>query len=215
MHSLEHDGFTFATPRLDATACAGLAAALPPPDARRGGVRNLLAHPAVIALLRSPIVRELALPLLGPAACAVKATLFDKTPNANWKVPWHQDRAIAVASRLDAPGFGPWSRKRGVLHVEAPAAVLATMLALRIHLDDCADDNGPLRVLPGTHRLGVLAADAIASLVAARGSLSLPASRGDLLLMRPLLVHASSLLARPRIAACCTSSSRAKTPRRR
>src|SRR5207253_2875163 len=181
MHSLEHDGFMITAARLDAVACDALAAALPTPDARRGGVRNLLDHPLVVALLRSPLVCQVAVPLLGRNARAVKATLFDKVPNANWKVPWHQDRAIAVAARVDAPGFGRWRRKGGVLHVEPPAHVLESMLALRIHLDDCSDDNGPLRVLPGTQKLGALSAASIAALVAERRAVSLPARKGELL----------------------------------
>ena len=191
MITLDEEGYGFAATRIDADVCDALAAALPPPERGRGGVRNLLAHPLVVAFLRSPAVRELA-PLIGKPACAVKATLFDKTAAANWKVPWHQDRAIAVAERIDAPGFGPWSRKRGVLHVEPPAEVLASMLALRLHLDDCGPDDGPLRILPGTHRLGALSASSIAALAAERKPVTLTASKGDVLLLRPLLVHASS-----------------------
>jgi ectoine hydroxylase-related dioxygenase (phytanoyl-CoA dioxygenase family) len=192
MYSVEHHGFTMAAVRLDAATCNALSGALPAPDARRGGVRNLLADPLVVSLLRSRAMRDILTPLLGPDACAVKATLFDKTPSANWKVPWHQDRAIAVATRIDTPGFGPWTRKRGVLHVEPPVRVLERMLAVRIHLDGCGDDNGPLRVLPGTHTLGALSAARTASLVAQLDAVTLAAPKGGILLLRPLLVHASS-----------------------
>jgi hypothetical protein len=64
---------------------------------------------------------------------------------------WHQDRAIAVRDRVDVPGFGPWSVKAGLVHVEPPVDILERMLAVRLHLDDCGEDNGPLRVLPGSH----------------------------------------------------------------
>jgi hypothetical protein len=55
-----------------------------------------------------------------------------------------------VESRLPVPGFGPWSTKSGVIHVQPPAHILERMLAVRIHLDPTDDTNGALRVLPGT-----------------------------------------------------------------
>jgi hypothetical protein len=42
-----------------------------------------------------------------PGARAVRAILFDKTPENNWALGWHQDRTIAVAARRDAAGYGP------------------------------------------------------------------------------------------------------------
>ena len=49
----------------------------------------------------------LARALLGSSARPVKVTVFDKTPAANWKVPWHQDLTIAVRERRDAEGSAP------------------------------------------------------------------------------------------------------------
>ena len=72
----------------------------------------------------------------------MRGLYFDKLPEANWKVPWHQDLSIAVRARLDVEGFGPWTEKAGVLHAQAPAAVLERMLAVRVHLDDCGRENG-------------------------------------------------------------------------
>src|SRR5258708_167808 len=77
-----------------------------------------------------------------------------KTADTNWAVAWHQDRTIAVRERREVAGFGPWSRKAGVAHVEPPFPVIAGMITLRVHLDDCDDDNAPLLVAPGSHRLG-------------------------------------------------------------
>jgi hypothetical protein len=77
--------------------------------------------------------------------------LFTKSARANWLVPWHQDRVLPVRQRLrNTPGWGPWSHKGGVLHANAPAAVLAKVVAIRVHLDDTAPENGGLKVLPGT-----------------------------------------------------------------
>lgn len=121
------------------------------------GVRNLLGLcPRVVELAQSPSVRQFVTPLLGEAAFAVRAIFFDKVPGANWSLHWHQDNVIAVAERLDVPGFTGWSQKAGVWQVQPPADVLARMIAVRVHLDDCDADNGPLRVLPGSHKEGWL-----------------------------------------------------------
>ncbi len=167
----------------------------------RGGVfaiRNLLeVVPAASALARFASVRALVDPILGPFAIPVRAILFDKTPAANWLVPWHQDLTIAVCRRSDVAGYGPWSVKSGVPHVQPPAQVLDAMLAVRIHLDPCNETNGALRVLPGTHRCGRLAPDAIAGFAASTPPVTLAVDAGDAVLMRPLLVHASSAAGRP------------------
>jgi ectoine hydroxylase-related dioxygenase (phytanoyl-CoA dioxygenase family) len=120
----------------------------------RGGVRNLFELPEVTSLAQSPDVRAVAEAVLGADCVAVKATLFDKTPQANWKVSWHQDVTISVRERLPVAGFEAWSYKDGTPHVQPPASVLEGMLAVRIHLDDCGLDNGPVRVIPGSHLAG-------------------------------------------------------------
>ena len=155
------------------------------------GRRNLLADPAVAAVAADPAVRALVGPVLGPHARPVRGLAFDKAPGANWTVPWHQDRSIAVRRRVDAPGFGPWSVKAGVTHVQPPAEVLAAMLTVRLHLDDCGDDNGPLRVVPGTHRRPLGPAE-VESLASAGPQLALTCPAGGAVVMRPLVLHASS-----------------------
>ncbi|HAV63046.1 MAG TPA: phytanoyl-CoA dioxygenase [Verrucomicrobiales bacterium] len=127
----------------------------------------------------------------------VRALLFDKTPQTNWTVSWHQDLSIAVADRIDTPGFGGWSLKEGVWHVQPPATVLERMLTVRLHLDDCGPEHGPLRVVPGSHRLGRLDADAIAGCRAGTPVEEILCGAGDALVMRPLLLHASSKATRP------------------
>jgi ectoine hydroxylase-related dioxygenase (phytanoyl-CoA dioxygenase family) len=156
----------------------------------RGGVyaiRNLLSLvPHVREWTASPACRSLVAPLLGPRAFAVRGILFDKTPDAIWKVLWHQDLSIAVQEQIDVAGYGPWSTKAGVLHVQPPVSVLGQMLAVRLDLDDCGEENGPVRVIPGSHRFGR------AVVVPAGTSVSCIVPRGGVLLMRPPLWHASS-----------------------
>lgn len=108
-------------------------------------------------------VGTIAAGLIGNAARPVRAVLFDKTPDANWIVAWHQDRTIVVRERIEVPGFGPWSTKDGLLHVAPPISILEGMATLRLHLDDCDDDNAPLRIALGSHKLGYVPATQAAS----------------------------------------------------
>lgn len=158
----------------------------------RGGARNLLDDARGAALAASPLLRRYASAVLGSGCFAVRALFFDKTADANWKVVWHQDLTVATQKRIELPGYGPWSMKAGVPHVQPPAEILENMLAIRVHLDPCGQDNGPVRVLDGTHCLGRLASDAIDDLRARRPESVCVAAEGALLALRPLLLHASS-----------------------
>ena len=154
--------------------------------ARRGGVRHVMAQdPELARLVHDDPMRSLVAGLLSDRAVAIGCTVFDKSSRSNWLVPWHQDRAIAVNRRADVAGFGPWSIKGGVHHVEPPADVLDRILIVRVHLDRCDGENGALRVLPGSHRRGVV------SRRPAVDPVDCPVGRGGALVMRPLLWHAS------------------------
>lgn len=156
-------------------------------------VRNLLDVPEFRKLAESEPVSELARTVLGcDAAFPVRGILFDKIPEANWKVPWHQDVTIAVQEREEIEGFGPWSTKAGTLHVQPPAAVLERMISIRLHLDACDESNGALYVVPGSHRSGRIAEAEIPSILGQSPSHVCTVDRGGALLMRPLLLHASS-----------------------
>jgi ectoine hydroxylase-related dioxygenase (phytanoyl-CoA dioxygenase family) len=164
----------------------------------RGGVRNALGKSARLYefATRGALARA-AVSLLGPAARPVKLTIFDKTARSNWKVPWHQDLTISVKERVEVAGFGPWSVKDGIPHVQPPAAVLERVVAIRLHLDDTGADNGPLRVLPGTHRLGRTAETEIESLRQRIPEVVCTVPAGGAMAMRPLLLHASSAAVSP------------------
>ena len=204
---LERDGYAVVPGVLSGETVAGLIAALSDVAAGAGvrrresvyAVRNLLdAAPTVAALADSSAVRALVEPIVGAGCFAVRGIFFDKTPDANWTVPWHQDLSVAVRERRDVPGFGPWSEKAGVPHVQPPAAVLARMLTVRLHLDDCDETNGPLQVLPGTHSGGRPSHDDIQARRDGVAPVVCPVPAGGALLMRPLLLHASSPALSPR-----------------
>jgi len=206
--SIGGDGFQIAPSILQASVIDGLIAGLVKLEANQStvgtrpksyGARNLLRNcPAVAALARSQVLRELVAPVLGDAAFPVRALFFDKLAGANWQVGWHQDLSIAVAERMEISGFTGWSVKQGVMHVQPPASVLENMLTLRVHLDDCGEDNGPLRVMCGSHQHGRLTDQQIEQWQRNGEPVTCMVPKGAVLLMRPLLLHASAPAKNPR-----------------
>ena len=158
----------------------------------RAGIRHALRHPPIAAFARDARLIGIAQEILGPKAFPFRATLFDKSRNANWLVVWHQDTALPLRGRKESPGWGPWSVKENVIYAHAPAAALRQVLALRVHLDDSTAQNGPLRVLPGTHTLGVLSDDEIHQLATDIPAVDCLVAAGGILAMRPLVVHSPS-----------------------
>lgn len=158
----------------------------------RAGSRHALRHSSIAELARDPRLVGLAEKILGRGATPFRAILFDKSPNSNWLVAWHQDTALPLRKRQDATGWGPWSVKEGVIYAHAPASVLRKVLALRLHLDDSTFENGPLRVLAGTHTMDVLDDGALHQLAAQIPAIDCVVPRGGVLAMRPLIVHSSS-----------------------
>lgn len=175
---------------LDADVCDAFSAAIG--DVDGAGARHLIDHPAVRALLQRRPLTALMKEVLGSNTFAYKATVFDKHAEANWLVAWHQDISIPVQRRLELRGWTGWSHKEDVLYVQAPTEVLAKLVALRIGLDDSRVDNGPLRLLVGSHRLGRLKHDDIATQSENYFEKVVTGPQGSGLLMRPLTIHASS-----------------------
>ena len=158
----------------------------------RAGARHILHHSCVGRLASDPRVLNLAREILGDNAKPFRATLFDKSANSNWLVVWHQDTALPLCEKREVEGWGPWSVKEGIIYAHAPAAALEQVLALRLHLDDSTDSNGPLRVLPGTHTRGVLTDAELQELDSEIDSVSCTVKKGGVVAMRPLIAHASS-----------------------
>jgi hypothetical protein len=127
----------------------------------------------------------------------VRILFFDKTPETNWAVPWHQDRTISVKERVDAPGFATWSIKDGIAHVEPPVAVLERMITLRLFLDDCDADNGPLEIACDTHSLGRIPSQRATPLASNSRRFVAIGKAGDVLAMRLLCLHKSDRAAKP------------------
>lgn len=158
----------------------------------RAGTRQLHRMvPAIAEFLQSEQLKEWVDELI-PGGFPVRTILFDKTPERNWHVAWHQDLSICVKDRHDVPGFSAWSMKEGVHHVQPPMALLERMLTVRLQLDHCGEHNGPLRVIPGSHGEGRLSPDRIAEWRDNGPIKTCVVSRGGAVIMKPLLLHSSS-----------------------
>lgn len=162
------------------------------------GVRDLMNKvPYIRQLAISAPFLPIAKEILGELAKPVRAVFLDKTPSANWNVAWHQDTSIAVKRKEDIPGFGPWTEKQGVVHVEPPEEYLAKILTLRIHLDSANTESGVLRIIPKTHENGRIASKKLLKIVENSEVKECIANPGDILLMNPLLFHASRKASNP------------------
>jgi len=159
---------------------------------RIGGVRNLLRTNTLVSqFAKSTGFLSLLQKATGSAVFPVRSIFFDKNPEANWLVPWHQDLAIAVAGKLEVPGFSGWSVKDGTVHVHPPEEILAGMITLRLHLDDCDASNGALKVIAGSHRFGKIPTAEIARWTPPEKQTVCEVPKGGALLIRPLLLHSS------------------------
>ncbi|HSY09384.1 MAG TPA: phytanoyl-CoA dioxygenase family protein [Candidatus Dormibacteraeota bacterium] len=162
-----------------------------------GGIRNLLRdssrvnETATSAKLISYLEN-----LLGGKVFPVRAIFFDKTPESNWRVPWHQDLSIAVAKQIETPGFNAWSIKDEILHVCPPREILERMATARLHLDECDAENGALKVIPSSQADGKLNATEIGEWTREEAVIC-EVPKGGALLMRPLLLHSSSPAKKP------------------
>jgi hypothetical protein len=158
----------------------------------RAGMRHLLRHPAVASFSRREELLAIARDWLGAAPVPYRATLFEKSGDRNWLVVPHQDTTLPLSTRNASPEWGPWSVKEGVTYAYAPTWALSRIIALRVHLDASTPENGPLRVVPGSHHAGVLSDEEVFRMAREHPPVECIVGRGGVLAMRPLLIHASS-----------------------
>lgn len=156
------------------------------------GTRDLLQTPWCAELAHHIRTHPLIAPFLPRDAVAVQCTLFEKSAEQNWLVPMHQDLSIPVRERVVDARLTGWSDKDGTLFVQPPDELLGQLVAVRLHIDDCALADGALRVVPGSHTSGRLKE---ANVIEARerfGETVCEVARGGALVLKPLLLHASS-----------------------
>jgi ectoine hydroxylase-related dioxygenase (phytanoyl-CoA dioxygenase family) len=187
-------GYSITEEVLSSRECDVLTAALANGERprMRAGARNLMRIPEIAALARDDRLLQLAAEVLGGRAVPFRATLFAKSGRANWLVTWHRDTALPLVSQVASDEWGPWSTKAGVLYARAPAWALERVVALRVHLDASTNENGPLRVIAGSHRAGVLSDAEVLATAHRHTAVECVVGRGGVVAMRPLLIHASS-----------------------
>ncbi|HEX5339200.1 MAG TPA: phytanoyl-CoA dioxygenase family protein [Gallionella sp.] len=159
----------------------------------RGGIRRIEKRvPQIASLARSPDIMSVVRKHLPGQPELVRAIYFDKSPDNNWFVTWHQDRTVAVSSQFEADDWGPWSIKSDAWHVQPPIEVLREMVTVRVHLDDATVSNGCLKVIPGSHLPGILSTEAVQDKVHQEQAVYCEVPAGGAVIMRPHILHASA-----------------------
>ncbi len=130
--------------------------------------------------------------ILGKEPQVVRVIFFDKTPDKNWFVTWHQDKTVTLSIRKEIEGWGPWTLKDKTHHVQPSLDVLNQMLTFRVHLDPSGTENGCLKVIPCSHEKGFLKQNEIDEIVNNTEPVFCEVNSGDAVIMRPHILHSSS-----------------------
>ena len=146
--------------------------------------------PAAIDKVFTDNLKDIVTNILGDKYFVVKSIYFDKPGNSNWFVSYHQDLTISVDKKLDLPGFGPWTTKQNQFAVQPPTAMLQDNFTIRIHLDNTDENNGALKVIPGSHLKGVYRPENINWTIEVERFCCV--EKGGVMIMKPLLLHSSN-----------------------
>lgn len=144
--------------------------------------------PATIPILLNNKLKEI-IDRFGKGYFAVKSIYFDKPGESNWFVAYHQDLTISVDKKRETKGFGPWTVKQDQFAVQPPLPVLENIFAIRIHLDETNEENGALKVIPGSHNKQIYRPETIDWLKESEINCNVP--KGGVMIMKPLLLHSS------------------------
>jgi hypothetical protein len=191
LSTLEAEGFDVIPGVLPEVQCQAVEAHLVGLAADAVGTRNLLDASWCVEMAAALRRSDQLAPVLA-SSVAVQCTCFDKSPSVNWLVPIHQDLSIPVREHVAHPELRGWAEKEGSLFVQPPPSVLEALIAVRVHIDDSGHENGPLRVIPGSHRLGRLSGSEQVAIREGRAAVPCVTPRGGVVVMKPLLLHASS-----------------------
>lgn len=192
LHGFAAKGFAVVSEILSADECESAGSRLADVSPDSAGTRSLLSQAWCRALAENLHRHPSLAPLLPADFAAVQCTYFEKSMSRNWLVPVHQDLSIPVATHVEHAGLSGWSEKEGSLYVQPPVELLEQLVAVRVHIDACGAGDGPLRVVPGSHLRGKISPEAAALARQSQTEVSCMAERGAAMVMRPLLLHASS-----------------------
>jgi ectoine hydroxylase-related dioxygenase (phytanoyl-CoA dioxygenase family) len=146
--------------------------------------------PQIIPCIFNNRLRSVFQQVFGNDYFVAKSIYFDKPGSSNWFVSYHQDLTISVNKKIAHKDFGPWSLKQDQYAVQPPLTVLQKNFTIRIHLDDTDENNGGLRVVPGSHAKGIYRPEKIDWSI--EKEVACKVNRGGIMIMKPLLLHASN-----------------------
>jgi len=190
--AFEKNGYFVTSPLFGERECQVLESNLAKVSISMAGSRSLLEAEWCVSLAHTLKTHSSLASFLPEDVVAVQCTYFEKSVDRNWLVSLHQDLSIPVFQKTDHPTLSGWSEKEGGIFVQPPAEVLQNIVAVRLHVDECSSNDGPLKVVPGSHVYGRTNQETTLSLRTANGEVICPVARGAALLMRPLLLHSSS-----------------------
>jgi ectoine hydroxylase-related dioxygenase (phytanoyl-CoA dioxygenase family) len=144
--------------------------------------------PAAASFIFNKQLTHIIQEVFGKDYFVVKSIYFDKPGTSNWYVSYHQDLTISVDKKLILEGFGPWTVKQNQFAVQPPLNILQNICTIRIHLDDTDQDNGALRVVPGSHN-NIHRPETIEHIEEKAVVCTVP--KGSIMIMKPLLMHSS------------------------
>jgi ectoine hydroxylase-related dioxygenase (phytanoyl-CoA dioxygenase family) len=145
--------------------------------------------PAVAPIIFNENLKSIVTRLFGDGYFVTKSIYFDKPAQSNWFVAYHQDLTISVDKKQEIDGFGPWTVKQDQFAVQPPVGILQNNFTIRVHLDEVNENNGALKIVPGSHKKGIYRAETIDC--ATEKEVTCNVGKGGVMLMRPLLLHSS------------------------
>lgn len=146
--------------------------------------------PEINKLILNNEFKALIRDLFGPDYFIVKSIYFDKPEQSNWFVPYHQDLTISVDKKAELDGYSKWTLKQDQFSVQPPLDLLKQIFTVRIHLDDTDENNGALKIIPGSHLKDIYRPEDIDWATETEHICDVP--KGGIMIMKPLLLHSSS-----------------------
>ena len=186
--TLEREGFVWFRAGLSEAELEDLESELE--FGERPGYRPHASRPLLSKLAPPSPLGRLASRVL-PNARPVRIVAFNKSPEANWAVPWHQDRVLAVRNREEVEGYSGWTRRDATWHVQPPLPILQNMVFARVHFDRNDQQNGAMELASGSHRHGYVSQTDAGEIARKHPSAVCEAERGDVVFIKALTLHRS------------------------
>jgi hypothetical protein len=129
---------------------------------------------------------------IGQNLFLTKAIYLDKLTEADSESSWHQQLTINVKTKIDTAGFSGWKSKEGIFEVCPTDDILKNTIIVRVHFEDSNDQNGALKIFPGSHNKK-LSPSEIELITKSSIPLTCNVAMSGVHIMKPLLLHTSSM----------------------